>query len=272
MLEKGGNRMTQTDAILTLQNVSKTFYPGSINEVKALQDINLTVNKGDFITLVGGNGAGKSTLLNAISGYFFPDSGQITINDQTITYLKEEKRAPFISRVFQDPKMGTAPRMTVKENLALAYRRGERRRLKIGISQEEKQLYHEQLQSLGLGLERRMDAEIGLLSGGQRQSIALLMATLKRPDILLLDEHTAALDPKTAKLVLELTDKKVKEMGLTSIMITHNLEDALTYGNRMLVLHHGQIVKDYSQAEKEQLTTEAVFAELQSLAMNDVLV
>lgn len=264
--------MAQSDTILDLKNVSKTFYPGSINQVEALKDINLTVKRGEFITLVGGNGAGKSTLLNAISGYFFPDSGSISINGYEITFLKEERRAPYISRVFQDPKMGTAPRMTVLENLSLAYRRGERRGLRLGSSPDEREFYHQQLQTLGLGLEKRMDAEIGLLSGGQRQSIALLMATLKRPDILLLDEHTAALDPKTARLVLELTDHKVKEMDLTSIMITHNLQDALTYGNRMLVLHHGQIVKDYSQEEKNQLTTESLFSELQSLAMSDTLI
>lgn len=258
--------------ILSLNNVSKTFYPGSVNQVEALRNINLHVEKGDFITLVGGNGAGKSTLLNAISGYFFPDAGEIIVNDQDITYLKEEKRAGMISRVFQDPKMGTAPRMTVQENLSLAYRRGERRGLHLGTSKEETKLYKEQLASLGLGLENRLDAEIGLLSGGQRQSIALLMATLKRPDILLLDEHTAALDPKTAKLILELTDRKVKEMGLTSIMITHNLQDALTYGNRMLVLHHGQIVRDFNQAEKAELTTESLFNEIQKLSLNEMFV
>lgn len=262
--------MANNENILELKNVNKTFYPGSINEVHALKDINVTVKRGEFITLVGGNGAGKSTLLNAISGYFFPDAGSITVNDKDITLLKEEKRAPYISRVFQDPKMGTAPRMTVQENLSLAYRRGEKRTLKFGTSKEEKEVFKQQLTSLGLGLENRMTADIGLLSGGQRQSIALLMATLKRPDILLLDEHTAALDPKTAQLVLELTNQKVQEMGLTSIMITHNLQDAIKYGNRMLVLHHGQIVKDYNTAEKEALTTEMLFAEIQDLAISDL--
>lgn len=262
--------MTVNETILELHNVNKTFYPGSINEIHALKDINLTVKRGEFITLVGGNGAGKSTLLNAISGYFFPDAGSITVNGKDITLLKEEKRAPYISRVFQDPKMGTAPRMSVQENLSLAYRRGQKRTLKFGSSKEEKDVFKEQLASLGLGLENRMTADIGLLSGGQRQSISLLMATLKRPDILLLDEHTAALDPKTAQLVLELTNQKVQEMGLTSIMITHNLQDAIKYGNRMLVLHHGQIVKDYNTAEKEALTTEQLFAEIQNLAINDL--
>lgn len=262
--------MANQDTILELKNVNKTFYPGSINEVQALKNINLDVKRGDFITLVGGNGAGKSTLLNAISGYFFPDAGSITVNGNDITLMREEKRAPYISRVFQDPKMGTAPRMTVQENLALAYRRGEKRTLKFGSTKEEKEIFKDQLASLGLGLENRMSAEIGLLSGGQRQSIALLMATLKRPDILLLDEHTAALDPKTAQLVLELTDKKVQEMGLTSIMITHNLQDAIKYGNRMLILHHGQIVKDYNAEEKAALTTEALFSEIQDLAISDL--
>ncbi len=263
--------MSNEKNILELKHVSKTFYPGSVNQVEALKDINLTLKRGDFITLVGGNGAGKSTLLNAISGYFFPDAGDIIVNGQDITFLKEEKRAPYISRVFQDPKMGTAPRMTVQENLSLAYRRGEKRGLKFGTTKEEEEIFVKHLQSLGLGLENRMDAEIGLLSGGQRQSIALLMATLKRPDILLLDEHTAALDPKTAQLVLELTDRKVKEMGLTSIMITHNLRDALTYGNRMLVLHQGKIIKDYAEEEKNQLTTEALFSEIQRLSLSETL-
>ncbi|UJF14762.1 ATP-binding cassette domain-containing protein [Jeotgalibaca sp. MA1X17-3] len=264
--------MSNANTILELTDVYKTFYPGSINEVKALSDINLDVRKGDFITLVGGNGAGKSTLLNAISGQFLPDSGMIRVNQKDITFLHENQRAPYISRVFQDPKMGTAPSMSVQENLSLAYRRGQARKLRYGSSKEERKLFQEQLKSLGLGLENRMNSEIGLLSGGQRQSIALLMATLKRPDILLLDEHTAALDPKTARLVLELTDKKVREMGLTSIMITHNLQDAITYGNRMLVLHHGRIVNDYNEAEKEKLTTESLFSELQALTVQDILV
>ena len=263
--------MHNTDTILELSNVFKTFYPGSINEVKALTNINLTVQKGDFITLVGGNGAGKSTLLNAISGHFLPDSGTIKVNQKDITFLKENQRAPYISRVFQDPKMGTAPSMIVQENLSLAYRRGQSRGLRFGSSKEEKKLFKKQLESLGLGLENRMNSEIGLLSGGQRQSIALLMATLKRPDILLLDEHTAALDPKTAQLVLELTDRKINEMDLTSIMITHNLQDAIKYGNRMLVLHHGEIVNDYNEQEKNKLTTESLFAELQDLSIQDVL-
>lgn len=262
--------MSKNENILELKNVNKTFYPGSINQVEALKNINLTVKRGEFITLVGGNGAGKSTLLNAISGYFFPDAGSITVNGKDITLLKEEKRAPYISRVFQDPKMGTAPRMTVQENLSLAFRRGEKRTLRFGSTKEEKVIFQKQLASLGLGLENRMTADIGLLSGGQRQSIALLMATLKRPDILLLDEHTAALDPKTAQLVLELTNQKVQEMGLTSIMITHNLQDAIKYGNRMLVLHHGKIVKDYGAEEKAALTTEQLFSEIQNLAISDL--
>ncbi|CZQ85891.1 abc transporter [Trichococcus palustris] len=264
--------MANQEAMLTMTNVSKTFYPGSPNQVNALQDVNLTVNKGDFITLVGGNGAGKSTLLNAISGNFLPDTGDIVVNGNNVTYLKEDKRAPYISRVFQDPKMGTAPRMTVQENLSLAYRRGDKRTLRFGTSTIEKAFFKEELKKLGLGLENRMEAEIGLLSGGQRQSIALLMATLKKPDILLLDEHTAALDPKTAKLVLELTDQQVTENNLTSIMITHNLQDAIQYGNRMLVLHHGQIVKDYDAEAKKALTPEAIFAELQALSIQDILI
>lgn len=264
--------MTNQEAMLTMSHVSKTFYPGSPNQVNALQDVNLTVRQGDFITLVGGNGAGKSTLLNAISGNFLPDTGDIIVNGQDVTFLKEDKRAPYISRVFQDPKMGTAPRMTVQENLSLAYRRGQKRTLRFGTSHEEKVFFKEELKKLGLGLENRMGAEIGLLSGGQRQAIALLMATMKRPDILLLDEHTAALDPKTAKLVLELTNQQVSDNNLTSIMITHNLQDAIQYGNRMLVLHHGKIMKDYDAEMKKSLTPEKIFAELQELSIQDMLV
>lgn len=264
--------MTNHEAMLTMSHVSKTFYPGSPNQVNALQDVNLTVRQGDFITLVGGNGAGKSTLLNAISGNFLPDTGDIIVNGQNVTFFKEDKRAPYISRVFQDPKMGTAPRMTVQENLSLAYRRGQKRTLRFGTSHEEKAFFKEELKKLGLGLENRMGSDIGLLSGGQRQAIALLMATMKRPDILLLDEHTAALDPKTAKLVLELTNQQVIDNNLTSIMITHNLQDAIQYGNRMLVLHHGQIMNDYDAETKKTLTPEKVFAELQELSIQDILV
>lgn len=264
--------MQESETMLELRDLSKTFYPGSPNQVEALSNINLKVKQGDFITLVGGNGAGKSTLLNAISGHFLTDTGEIIVNGRDVTFMGEEKRAPYISRVFQDPKMGTAPRMTILENLSLAYRRGERRTLRKGTTKEERELFYEVLKSIGLGLEKRMDAEIGLLSGGQRQSIALLMATLKRPEILLLDEHTAALDPKTAKIVLELTDQKVQELGLTSIMITHNLQDAIHYGNRMLVLHHGRIIKEYNQKEKKSMTTESLFAELQDLTLQDLLV
>lgn len=255
--------------VIRLENVNKVFNQGTPDAFNALTDINLTINAGDFITIVGGNGAGKSTLLNSIAGTFPIDSGQIYLKDEDITSTTEEERAKYFSRVFQDPKMGTAPRMTVAENLSLAERRGQSRGLKRATTDEQRLVYQEILTPLGLGLENRLDAEIGLLSGGQRQAVALLMATIKKPEILFLDEHTAALDPKTSRRILEFTDQQVKEENLTAMMITHNLNDAIQYGNRMLVLHHGEIIHDFDAQEKAQLTAAELYVLMEELAEKD---
>ena len=242
--------------ILEIRHISKTFNPNTINEKKALSDFSLTVKEGDFITVIGGNGAGKSTLMNAICGVFSPDEGRIFLDGEDVTFLPEYKRAKYLGRVFQDPRMGTSPNMSIEENLALAYRRGARRTLRWFVREKEKQFYREQLQRLGLGLEDRSTAKVGLLSGGQRQSITLLMATLKTPKLLLLDEHTAALDPKTAAKVLSLSDQIVAENHLTTLMITHNMKDAIRHGNRLLMMSAGRIVLDISGEEKKKLTVE----------------
>lgn len=240
--------------MLRLEHICKTFNPGTVNEKKALADLNLHLAEGDFLTVIGGNGAGKSTLLNAVAGSFPVDSGKIIIGGRDVTHLPEHKRAAFIGRVFQDPMMGTAPTMQIDENLALAARRGERRGLKWGISREERDKYSEKLKELGLGLEDRMSAKVGLLSGGQRQALTLLMASLKRPDLLLLDEHTAALDPVAAGKVLEISDRIVTENRLTCMMITHNMRDAIAYGNRIIMMNEGKIILDISGEEKKKLT------------------
>ncbi len=240
--------------MLKLEHLYKTFNPGTVNEKKALSDLNLHLKEGEFLTVIGGNGAGKSTLLNAVAGTFPVDSGRILIGGNDVTRLPEHKRAALIGRVFQDPMMGTAPTMQIDENLALAARRGERRGLKWGISREEKDLYFEKLKELGLGLEDRMTSKVGLLSGGQRQALTLLMASLKRPDLLLLDEHTAALDPATAAKVLEISDRIVTENGLTCMMITHNMKDAIRHGNRLIMMNEGKIILDIAGEEKKQLT------------------
>ena len=240
--------------MLKLERVCKTFNPGTVNEKKALWNLDLHLEEGDFLTVIGGNGAGKSTLLNAVAGSFPPDSGRILIAGKDVTHLPEHKRAAFIGRVFQDPMMGTAPTMQIDENLALAARRGERRGLKWGISREEKELYFGKLKELGLGLEDRMTSKVGLLSGGQRQALTLLMASLKKPQLLLLDEHTAALDPATAAKVLELSDRIVTENRLTCMMITHNMRDAINHGNRLIMMNEGKIILDISGEEKKKLT------------------
>ena len=240
--------------MLKLEHLSKTFNAGTVNEKKALSDLNLHLKEGEFLTVIGGNGAGKSTLLNAVAGTFPVDSGRILIGGKDVTNLPEHKRAAFIGRVFQDPMMGTAPSMQIDENLALAARRGERRSLKWGISREEKERFHERLKELGLGLEDRMSTKVGLLSGGQRQALTLLMAALKRPELLLLDEHTAALDPATAAKVLEISDRIVTENGLTCMMITHNMKDAIKHGNRLIMMNEGKIILDIAGEEKQKLT------------------
>lgn len=230
--------------MLIIENISKTFFPGSVNEKKALQGVSLTLNDGDFATVIGSNGAGKSTLLNAIAGAFQIDQGKIVIDGTDVTRMPEYERAKYIGRVFQDPMKGTAARMMIEENLAMASRRGRRQGLRWSSQAEMTAKFREQLKLLDLGLEDRMTAHVGLLSGGQRQAVTLLMATLVRPQLLLLDEHTAALDPKTAEKVLQLTDRLVKANGLTTLMITHNMRDALRFGNRLIMMHGGKIVVD----------------------------
>ena len=246
--------------MLELKNICKTFNPGTINAKVALNHLNLTLKDGDFCTVIGGNGAGKSTMLNAVAGVFTVDSGSIVIDGQDVTRLPEHKRASLLGRVFQDPMMGTAPTMQIEENLALEARRGQRRGLKWGITAVERADYKELLRSLDLGLEDRMTAKVGLLSGGQRQALTLLMAALKRPKLLLLDEHTAALDPKTAAKVLTLSDQIVEENGLTTLMITHNMKDAIQHGNRLIMMDAGRVVVDISGEEKKKLTVPDLLA------------
>lgn len=241
--------------MLKLENIYKTFNPGTINEKKALNGLNIQLNEGDFVTVIGGNGAGKSTMLNMIAGVYPVDSGSVIIDGTDVTKMPEHKRAKFLGRVFQDPMMGTATDMEIVENLALANRRGKARTIKWGVNQKETAHYKEILASLELGLEERLTSKVGLLSGGQRQALTLLMATLKKPKVLLLDEHTAALDPKTAKKVLDITQKIVAENNLTTIMITHNMKDAIRIGNRLIMMNNGKIIYDVSGEEKKNLTT-----------------
>ncbi len=242
--------------MLKLENIRKVFNAGTVNEKVALNGLNLHMKEGEFVTVIGGNGAGKSTMLNAIAGVFGVDGGRITIDGVDVTHLPEYKRAAYIGRVFQDPMMGTAATMQIEENMALASRRGMPRTLRTGISKAERDVYRERLKILDLGLEDRMTAKVGLLSGGQRQALTLLMATLQRPKLLLLDEHTAALDPKTAAKVLDATQKIVEASGLTTMMITHNMRDAIAYGNRLIMMYDGHIVVDVSGEEKKNLTVE----------------
>lgn len=242
--------------MLELHEVYKTFNPGTVNEKAALRGINLVLEEGDFVTVIGGNGAGKSTTLNAVAGVWPVDSGKIIIDGNDITSLPEYKRAKFIGRVFQDPMTGTAATMEIQENLALAKRRGQRRTLKPGITKAEKEEFREALKTLDLGLEDRMTARVGLLSGGQRQALTLLMASLQKPKLLLLDEHTAALDPKTASKVLDATDRIVNKDHLTTLMITHNMKDAIQHGNRLIMMSDGKVILDIRGEEKKNLTVE----------------
>ena len=242
--------------MLKLFNVSKTFNPGTITEKIALKNINLEIDDGDFITVIGGNGAGKSTLLNLIAGIHFTDTGSLFLDGMDLTGMPEYARAKYLGRVFQDPMMGTAANMQIEENLALAMRRGKRRTLSWGVQPAERALYREKLALLGLGLEKRMTSKVGLLSGGQRQALTLLMATLQKPKLLLLDEHTAALDPKTAKKVLDLTETFVTDGGLTTFMVTHNMKDAIRCGNRLIMMSEGRIIYDVKGDEKKNLRVE----------------
>jgi len=242
--------------MLDLKGVSKAFNIGTPNEHSALTNVDLHLETGDFVTVIGGNGAGKSTLLNIIAGVYLPDRGTITINDHDVTWLPEYKRARYLGRVFQDPMRGTAGNMGIDENLALAVRRGKRRGLAWGISKVERDLYRDRLETLGLGLETRLSAKVRLLSGGQRQALTLMMATLKKPEILLLDEHTAALDPKTGAKVLALTDELIEEHHLTTLMVTHNMRDAIHHGNRLIMMHESRIILDIRGEDKKNLHVE----------------
>ena len=246
--------------MLDVKNIRKTFNPGTVNEKTALNGVSLTLGDGEFVTVIGGNGAGKSTLLNAVAGVWPVDSGSISIGEADVTKLPEHKRAKYIGRVFQDPMMGTAATMQIEENMALAARRGRARTLRPGITQDEREHYREMLKILDLGLEERLTSKVGLLSGGQRQALTLLMAALRKPDLLLLDEHTAALDPKTAAKVLEATERIVQKDKLTTLMITHNMRDAIVHGNRLIMMYEGRIALDISGEDKKKLTVEDLLA------------
>ena len=252
--------------MLEIKNVYKTFNAGTVNQKVALNGLNLTLEDGDFVTVIGGNGAGKSTMLNAVAGVWPVDMGKILIDGKDITRLSEHKRAKYIGRVFQDPMMGTAATMGIDENLALARRRGQPRTLRAGITAKERTEYREMVKELDLGLEDRMTSKVGLLSGGQRQAITLLMATLQKPRLLLLDEHTAALDPKTAAKVLSLSDKIVHEHNLTTLMITHNMKDAIRYGNRLIMMYDGHIVYDVRCEEKANLKVSDLLARFEKVS------
>ena len=246
--------------MLKIKNLQKTFNPGTVNAKTALKGFDLTIHEGDFVTVIGGNGAGKSTMLNAIAGGWKPDYGTIEIDGVDVTNMPEHKRARFLGRVFQDPMKGTAPDMEIAENLSIASKRGIKRRFVRGVRKADRAYYRELLKTLDLGLEDRLSTKVGLLSGGQRQAVTLLMATLNKPIVLLLDEHTAALEPKTAAKVLEITERIVRENHLTTLMITHNMKDAITYGNRLIMLHEGHVVVDVEGEEKQMLTVEDLLA------------
>ena len=252
--------------MLEIQNIHKTFNPGTINEKVALNGVNLNLNPGDFVTIIGGNGAGKSTTLNAIAGVWPVDEGKIIIDGVDITKLSEHKRALYLGRVFLDPMTGTAATMSIEENMAIAARRGERRGLGWGITKKERERYKEALKELDLGLEDRLSSKVGLLSGGQRQAITLLMASLKKPKLLLLDEHTAALDPKTAAKVLAISDKIIQEHQLTAMMVTHNMKDAIAHGNRLIMMHEGKIIYDVSGEEKKNLKVADLLAKFEEVS------
>ncbi len=252
--------------MLEINNIHKTFNLGTINEKKALNGVTLYLDEGDFVTVIGGNGAGKSTMLNAVAGVWPVDSGSIIIDGNDVTGLPEHKRASYLGRVFQDPMNGTTATMEIQENLALAARRGQHRGLKWGITKAERIRYKDIVKSLDLGLEDRMTSKVGLLSGGQRQALTLIMATLKKPKLLLLDEHTAALDPKTAAKVLELSDKIIAENNLTAMMVTHNMRDAIIHGNRLIMMNEGQIILDIRGAEKKKLSVEDLLQKFEEVS------
>lgn len=255
--------------MLEMKAVKIVFHAGTVNEKTALAGVDLHLAPGEFVTVIGGNGAGKSTLLNCVSGAYAPTSGEIWIDGQNVTHMPEHRRAKLLGRVFQDPMMGTAGNMWIEENLALALRREQKRGLRWGITQKEREMFKEQLRRLDLGLEDRLSTKVKLLSGGQRQALTLLMATLQKPKLLLLDEHTAALDPKTARKVLELSEQIIEEHGLTSLMVTHNMRDAIRYGNRLIMMHDGRVAVDVSGEEKKKLTVEALLERFSESAGSD---
>ncbi|GFZ77191.1 ABC transporter ATP-binding protein [Nesterenkonia alkaliphila] len=258
--------------MLNVAEVSKTFFPGTVNERRALINVNLQLAAGDFVTVIGSNGAGKSTVLNTVAGRIIQDSGSVSLDGRDVSKLKEHQRAAQVGRVFQDPMAGTSPNLTIEENLALADRRGRRRGLALGVSKAKRERFAEELKVLELGLENRLKTKVGLLSGGQRQALSLLMATFSQPKVLLLDEHTAALDPQRAELVTRLTVKVVQEQELTTLMVTHNMAQALEVGNRLIMMHEGRIILDVSEQEKAKLTPEdllAEFAKIKGAALDD---
>ncbi|MGD6978105.1 MULTISPECIES: ABC transporter ATP-binding protein [Citricoccus] len=251
--------------MLTISSVSKTFFAGTVNERRALRGVDLHLAEGDFVTVIGSNGAGKSTVLNIVSGDLFPDEGTVTIDGRDVTKLQDHQRAAFVGRVFQDPMAGTAPHLTIEENMAIADRRGRPRRLATGVTRSKRSRFADELATLELGLENRLKAKVGLLSGGQRQALSLLMATFSDPKILLLDEHTAALDPQRADLVTRLTRQVVEDKGLTTLMVTHNMEQALRVGNRLIMMHEGQIILDLTEEEKRGRTVKDLLGEFEKI-------
>ena len=255
--------------MIEIKNISKMFNPGTVNSIQALNQVNLSIKLGEFVTVIGGNGSGKSTMLNAIAGTYPLDEGRIILDGRDVTFLPEHKRAALLGRVFQDPMIGTASEMTIEENLALAVRRGKRRWLRRGVPKGEREKYREALVQLDLGLEGRLSTRVGLLSGGQRQAVTLLMATIKKPKLLLLDEHTAALDPKTAQKVLELTDILVRRENLSALMITHNMKDAITYGDRLIMMNGGKIVFEAFGDEKRELTVKDLVEKFSTVVSGD---
>lgn len=258
--------------MLELTNISKTFFPGTFNERRALKSINLTLNDGDFATVIGSNGAGKSTLLNVIAGKLMPDTGSVLIDGQDLTRTKDHRRAALVGRVFQDPLAGTAPDLTIEQNMAVAAKRGRTRGLAMAVRREQRELFARELTVLELGLEHRLKTKVGLLSGGQRQALSLLMATFSHPQVMLLDEHTAALDPQRAQLITELTAKVVEEQQLTTLMVTHNMSQALQVGNRLIMMHDGEIIFDVSGEEKSQLSVADLlekFASIKGAVLDD---
>lgn len=252
--------------MLQISQVSKLFNPGTVDEKTALMGINLSLKPGDFVTVIGSNGAGKSTLMNIISGVMKPDTGSVVIDGKDMTALPEHKRSSWIGRVFQDPMAGTAPRMSIEENLAMAYTRGKSRGFSFGVNAAKRKLFRDELSRLGIGLENRLSAKVGLLSGGERQALSLLMATFTKPQILLLDEHTAALDPSRAELITELTETIVKELNLTTLMVTHNMEQAIKLGNRLIMMDKGRIILDIPEEKKQDLTIQQLLGEFEQIS------